>query len=141
VRCLESSVTDFGNVFHFRKDRPTALNSNIQIPHAAQAPPQRQALARRVRCANSKQSANPNFQNLFLTGSGIQNKNTLRVRCWFFILSCFGHWYLFAIWDLLFGIFASLGNGSNTEHSSRISNCHFLGTELMRRGTRRGEGS
>ena len=31
VRCLESSVTDFGNIFHFRKHRPTALNSNIQI--------------------------------------------------------------------------------------------------------------
>jgi hypothetical protein len=37
VRRLESSVTDFGNILHFRKDRPTALNSNIQIPHAAQA--------------------------------------------------------------------------------------------------------
>ena len=42
--CLESSITDSGNLFHFRKDRPTTLNSNIQIP-------------------NSKQSANPNFQN------------------------------------------------------------------------------
>ena len=27
--------------------------------------------------------------------------------------------------DLLFGILASLGNGSNRSHSSRISNCHF----------------
>ena len=44
VRYLESSVTDFGNLFHFRKDRPTALNSNIQI-------------------TNSKESTNPNFQN------------------------------------------------------------------------------
>jgi hypothetical protein len=44
VRCLESFITDFGNLFHFRKDRPTALNSNIQI-------------------TNPKKSANPNFQN------------------------------------------------------------------------------
>jgi len=44
VGFLKSSVPDFGIIFHFRKDRPTALNSNIQI-------------------TNSKQSENPNFQN------------------------------------------------------------------------------
>ena len=66
VSCLESSVTDFGNIFHFRKDRPTALNSNIQI-------------------TNSKQSANPNLQN-----SKQKHYEGSELVCY----SIFGHWYL-----------------------------------------------
>ncbi len=97
VRCLESSFTDFGNIFHFRKNRPTALNSNIQIP-------------------NSKQSANPNFQN-----SKQKHSEGSVLVCyldfWSLVFVCH---LRFAIW-----YFRVSGNGSKTEHSSRISNCHF----------------
>ncbi len=76
MRWLESSVTDLGNVFHFRKDRPTALNSNIQIP-------------------NSKQSANPNFQN-----SKQKHSEGSVLVCYLDFWSLVFVWHLrFAIWN------------------------------------------
>ena len=45
MRHHKKTVIDFGNVFHFGKDRPRTLNNNIQI-------------------TNLKQYTNPNIQNL-----------------------------------------------------------------------------
>ncbi len=108
VRCLESSVTDFGNIFHFRKDRPTALNSNIQIP-------------------NSKQSANPNFQNSkqkHSEGSAL-------------VLHTFLFWSFVFVWSLVIEIWNFRVSGKWVKYGAFFPNFKlpFLGTELMRRGT------
>ncbi len=108
MRCLESSVTDFGNIFHFRKDRPTALNSNIQI-------------------LNSKQSANPNFQN-----SKQKHSEGSVLVCYLDFLSLVFICYLeFVIWNFPL-------SGKSIKYGAFFPNVKlpFLGTELMRRGTR-----
>ncbi len=109
VRCLESSVTDFGNIFHFRKDRPTALNSNIQIP-------------------NSKQSANPNFQN------PKQKHSEGSVL----VLHTFLFWSFVFVWSLVIEIWNFRVSGKWIKYGTFFPNFKlpFLGTELMRRGTR-----
>ena len=108
VRCLESSVTDFGNIFHFRKDRPTALNSNIRIP-------------------NSKQSANPNFQN------SKQKHSEGSVL----VLHTFLFWSLVFVCHLRFAIWNFRVSEKWVKYGAFFPNFKlpFLGTELMRRGT------
>ena len=107
VGCLEGSVTDFGNIFHFRKDRPTALNSNIQI-------------------TNSKQSANPNFQN-----SKQKHSEGSVLVCYL------DFWSLVFVCHLRFAIWNFSVSGKWVKCGAFFSNFElpFFGTELMRRGT------
>ena len=107
--CLESSAADFGNIFHFRKDRPTALNSNIQI-------------------TNSKQSANPNFQN-----SKQKHSEGSVLVCYL------DFWSLVFVCHLRFAIWNFSVSGKWVKYGAFFPNFKlpFLGTELMRRGTRR----
>ena len=122
MRCLESSVTDFGNIFHFRKDRPTALNSNIQIP-------------------NSKQSANPNFQN----SKQKHSEGSVLVLHTFLFWSPARHrsrsgeagGFVF-VWSLVIEIWNFRVSGKWIKYGAFFPNFKlpFLGTELMRRGTR-----
>ncbi len=106
--CLESSVTDFGSIFHFRKDRPIALNSNIQIP-------------------NSKQSSNHNFQN------SKQKHSEGSVL----VLHTFLFWSLVFVCHLEFVIWNLRVSGKWIKYGAFFPNfkLSFLGTELMRRGT------
>jgi len=107
VRCLESSVTDFGNIFHFRKDRPTALNSNTQIP-------------------NSKQYANPNFQNS-------KQKHSEASAL---VLHTFLFWSFVFVWSLVIEIWNFRVFGKWVKYGALFPNFKlpFLGTKLMRRG-------
>ena len=75
-----------------------------------------------IEIRNPKQYQNSNVQNSIQSGTGPQ----------FFL---FGDSYrvplnLFRVSIFAFRISASLGNGSNRKHSSRISNCHFWGQNL-----------